>query len=235
MTRYKDSPTAPIALYEAAKASYKNSKLLGQDYNKTLKHINQLLTVYSDAPKRILAQAEFLRGDIASITGDFEEAKKRFKACSELVPRTDLHYAALGRLAECHYSEATISESPIEEYQQALTYFNEIINANTISNSLVELARYRAGKIYEFLKQPDKAIDEYFHIFFKYDYDLRNHKINDWYYFARSGFDLARLYMVKNEYTSAKTIYNRLAKANIPISEDALQRALEIDNQYLKK
>ncbi len=235
VNRYKDSPSAPLALYEAAKASYKNSKLLDQDYNKTLKHINQLLTVYSDATKRILAQAEFLRGDIASITGDFEEAKKRFRACSELVPRTDLHYAALGRLAECHYSEATTNESPIEEYQQALAYFNEIINANTVSNSLVELARYRAGKIYEFLKQPDKAIDEYFHIFFKYDYDLRNHKINDWYYFARSGFDLARLYMGKNEYTSAKTIYNRLAKANIPISEDALLRAQEIDSQYLKK
>ena len=235
VNRYKNSPSAPIALYEAAKASYKNSKLLGEDYNKTLKHINQLLTVYPDAPKRVLAQAEFLRGDIASITGDFEEAKKRFKACSDLVPRTDLHYAAIGRLAECHYSEATINDNPIEEYQQALVYFNEIINANTISNSLVELARYRAGKIYEFLKQPEKAIDEYFHIFFKYDYDLRNHKINDWYYFARSGFDLARLYLDKNEYTSAKTIYNRLAKADIPISEDALLRAQEIDNQYLKK
>ena len=63
---------------------------------------------------------------------------------------------------------------------------------------------------------------------------MKNHKIADWYYFARSGFDLARLYIDKGEYTSAKTIYTRLANANIPISEDAQLKVDELDEIYLK-
>ena len=157
-----------------------------------------------------------------------------FKACSELVLRTELYYAAIGRIGECHYSFATVKEDPTEDYQAALSYFNTIIEAKNVKHALVEMARYRAAKVYELLIQPEKAKEEYFNIFFKYDHDLKNRKIYHWYYFARAGFDLARLYYDEGEYTSAKTIYNRLAKSNIPISEDAKLRAEQIDKVFVE-
>ena len=232
--RYKDLDDAPVALYEAAKCAFNSRNEQDDDYKKALKYIEQLLLNYPNAPERVTAQAKFLRGDIASIVGDFEEAAKWFKACTQLVPRTDLYYAAIGRLGECYYSIATIKEEPTKDYQTALSYFDSIIEGNSVKNSLVEMARYRAGKIHELLNQSDKAKDEYFKIFFKYNHDL-NRRIFHWYYFARAGFDLARLYEEEGEYTSAKTIYNRLANSDIPVAEDAKARAQELDQLYLDK
>ena len=233
--RYQDLEIAPMALYEAAKCAYSLSKDQNEDYKKALGYIKELLSNYPEAPVRILAQAKFLRGDISSITGNFEDAAKWFKACSELVPRTDLYYSAMGRLGECYYSIATIKEDPNEDYQLALSYFNVIIEGNKGKHSLVEMARYRAGKIYELLNQPDKAKDEYFEIFFKYDRERNTRKIFHWYYFARAGFDLARLYEEQGEYTLAKRIYNRLAHSDIPVADDAKMRVQELDQIYLKK
>ena len=144
--RYPDLDDAPIALYEAAKCAFSSSNAQDGDYKKALKYIKELLSSYPEAPARVLAQAKFLRGDIASITGEFEEAAGWFKACTKLVPRTDLYYAAIGRLGECYYSIATIKEEATKDYQTALSYFNAIINGNNVKHSLVEMARYRAGK-----------------------------------------------------------------------------------------
>ena len=228
--RYHDLEDAPVALYEAAKCAYSVSKMENGDYGKALDYINELLSNYPEAPVRILAQAKFLRGDIASITGNFDDAAQWFKECAELVPRTDLYYAAMGRLGECYYSTATIKDDPSEDYQLALSYFNTIIEDKNSKYALVEMARYRAGKIYELLNQPDEAKDEYFEIFFK-----REHKrIFNWYYFARAGFDLARLYEEEGEYTLAKRIYRRLANSDIPVASDAKLKADELDKIYLK-
>ena len=233
--RYRDLDDAPVALYEAAKCAFSFSKIENSDNKKALKYIEELLSNYPNAPTRVLAQAKYLRGDIASINGDFEDAAKWFKACAKLVPRTDLYYAAMGRIGECYYSIATIKEEPKEDYETALSYFNAVIDGNNVKHSLVEMAQYRAGKIYELLNQPSKAKDEYFKIFFKYDHELKSRKIFHWYYFARAGFDLARLYEKQGEYTSAKTIYNRLATSNIPVAEDARVRAEELEHLYLEK
>ncbi len=233
--RYQDSPDAPVALYEAAKCAYQTSRIYDTDYNKALTYIVQLLSGYPDAPDRIIAQANFLRGDIDTINGNFREAIGWFKTCSELVPKTDLYYAAMGRLGECYYSLASVVDQPAEYYQNALSYFDIIMEAKEVKHAQVEMARYRAAKVYENLNQPEKARDQYHYIFFRRDYEERNKRIFDWYYYARAGIDLARMYVDKGDYTSARTIYNRLARSNIPISEDARTRADELDAIYLAK
>ncbi len=232
--RYKDSDDAPVALYEAAKCDYNLSKIHDKDYQKALTHIVQLLSGYPDAPQRIIAQAKFLRGDIISIKGDFEQAISWFEACAKMVPGTDLYNAAMGRLAECHYSIATVQENSIEEYRLALSYLNKIIEVKNINYRQLEMARYRAAKIYELINQPDNAIDEYFHIFYKRIEATRKNEIHNWYYFARAGFDLARLYIEKGEYSSAKRVYTRMENSDIPISEDAGLKARELSKIYLE-
>lgn len=230
---YPTSPDAPIALYEAARSAFSLSQANDQEYQKPLAYLAQLFDSYPDAPDSLIAEAQYLRGDIASVRGNFAEAIEWFQACAESVPRTELYYAAYGRLGECYYSLATVKEDPTADYQTALTYFHTIIDASNVKNSLVGMARYRAGKIYELLQQTDNAVEQYVHIFFEADQGFRNRKIADWYYFARSGFDLAKIYLVRNEYTSARSVYKRLADAGLPISEEAQLRAAEIDKQYL--
>ena len=64
---------------------------------------------------------------------------------------------------------------------------------------------------------------------------LKSRRIFHWYYFARAGFELARLYEEEGEYTSAKTIYNRLANSDTPVAEDAKARAQELDQALFGK
>ncbi len=162
----------------------------------------------------------------------FDQALKSYQDCITLVPKSDLSYAAIGRIGECYYSLAELKDSPSDYYQTALSYFNTVIADLDQNHAFVDMARYRVAKIYELLNQSDKAKDEYSFIFYKNDYQILNNRILDWYYFARSGFDLARFYTDSGDYSSARKVYKRLAEFNTPISDDARLRVEEIDKIY---
>ncbi len=233
---FPQSSDAPIALYEAAWNYFKQ-----RDYKEAIDAADMLLKRYPDAPARVRAQALFLRADIATLTGEFDLAAQLLTQAIELVPRTRLHYAALGRLGESHYNLGNAVEKPDEarpHYLKALASFAQIIDEleNTETSgrdSLVEKARYRKARVHEVLKQTTQARAEYNDIFWSYkNEEIEGNRIFDWYYFARAGFDLARLYIDEGQYSSAIAIYRRLAESNIPIADDARARARELARSY---
>jgi tetratricopeptide (TPR) repeat protein len=229
---FNDSPDAPEALYEAAKAAYIRSRSDNRDFDKSLTLLVQLETRYGDTAKaRIRAQASFLRGDIATVTGDFEEAARWFAAAKDLVPGQPGYYAALGRLGECWYSLASARGHEATLYQKALDCFNEIVAVESLSPSFRVMARYRAARVYEMLKKPEQARTKYAEIF--YDPVVRERVVTDWYYFARAGYDLARLLETNKDWEGAIRAYQRLADAGIPVSDDARRKATELQKLFV--
>lgn len=231
-----DSPNAPQALYETAKTAYRQALANHRDRDEGLKKAKELIATltlkYPDAPARIRAQAYFLRGDISSIFGDFSHAAEWFAKSASLVPKSELYYAALGRQGECNYAMVAHAENPQKAYHDALKLFQQVIKGINVPQRFVEMARYRAAKIYEKLDDIERARDNYYQIFYAYQVDRANFKLTDWYYFSRAGFDLARLYRNEKEYSAAIKIYQRLAKSGIPTAADAKRRAQELQQDY---
>lgn len=226
--RYKESSLAPFALYEAAKNAYQQARSGTGDFSKAQNYILQLFTHYGSAPARLRAQANFLRGDIATINGEFEQAAEWFQAAADGVPKTELYYASIGRMAECYYSLATETGRP-EFLDKALILLDRLINAG-VSTSIEQMARYRAARIYELQKLFDKAKNEYRSLFHSYGGDGSS----DWYYFARAGFDLARLYEQAADYAQAERVYAVLAKSDIPVADEARKKAATLRELHLK-
>jgi len=226
--RYKNSDLAPLALYEAAKNAYRQAQEKNSDFMKAQGYILLIFTHYASAPVRVRAQANFLRGDIATLNGEFEQAAEWFEEAAQAVPNTELYFASIGRMAECYYSIATESNRP-ELLNTALIHFNELIDAG-VSKSLAEMARYRAARIYELQQLFDKAKNEYRSLFHGYGGEIAS----DWYYPARAGFDLARLYMADAEYAQAERIYSSLVRLKLPVSDEAAKKAATLRQIHLE-
>jgi tetratricopeptide (TPR) repeat protein len=227
--RFKDSPKAPLALYEAAKNAYQQSHADNGDYSKSLNYVQQLFTHFPDASPQVLAQANFLRGDIGTLIGDFSQAAEWFEACAKAVPQTELYYAARGRLGECYYSMASEDNDNADRLREALAMFTEVIKGAP-NKSIEEKARYRAAKIYEILKMTAEAKEEYRNIFHRVD----DAAVQDWFYYARAGFDLARMNEEERNYSQAERIYRILASSKTPVAEDARKKAAQLRDSYLK-
>ena len=96
------------------------------------------------------------------------------------------------------------------------------------SKEMRDSARYRAAKVHEKLGENDQGIDIYVDIVYDYEIDAQSGAVRDWYYFARSGYDAARLLLLAGKDEEAARIYERLARSGIPTAEEARARAEEI-------
>ena len=76
------------------------------------------------------------------------------------------------------------------------------------------------------------AIKEYLGVVYQYDMDLKAGRVRDWYYFARAGYDAARLLVLADRFLEAARLYERLAAAKIPTAGEALAKAREIRNAH---
>ncbi|NOY81782.1 MAG: tetratricopeptide repeat protein [Kiritimatiellaeota bacterium] len=220
VTSHPKSPDAPTALYEAAKSAFHRGDLVRASLL-----VQQLARDYADAPEQVRAQAELLHGDILAEQGRFEAAIPHFEAVRKLIHGTALAGAALGRLGEMYYSLG--ADNPAY-YAKAADAFRELKESPTATPDQVEMAKYRLGKTYEKDGKPGAAITEYLDVVYQYRIDLREHRVRDWYYFARSGYDAARLLVLEKRFREAARLYERLAGAGIPTAADARERAREI-------
>ncbi|MFT5129189.1 MAG: tetratricopeptide (TPR) repeat protein [Rhodothermales bacterium] len=179
--------------------------------------------------RRRKSSPNFLRGDIGTEIGDFTQAAEWFEACAKAVPQTELYYAARGRLGECYYSMASEDNDNADRLREALAMFTEVIKGAP-NKSIEEKARYRAAKIYEILKMTAEAKEEYRNIFHR----VGDETVQDWFYYARAGFDLARMNEEERNYSQAERIYRILATSQTPVAEDARKKAAILRDSYLK-
>jgi hypothetical protein len=75
-----------------------------------------------------------------------------------------------------------------------------------------------------------EAKEEYRNIFHR----VEEGAVQDWFYYARAGFDLARMNEEERNYSQAERIYRILASSKTPIAEDARKKAAQLRDSYLK-
>lgn len=223
---YKESKDAPSALYEAAKNAYGYALAHDNDqatFDRALSYLERLKKDFPNASRRVQAQALFLHADVLSIRGQFPEAAAMFAAAAELVPASELHYAALGRQAECLYLNSSPKAEQRQQNQaQALQLLETVIAAPTGGDSLKVKARYRRAKILVEMQQTEAAKTELHDIFNTYRRQATM-RLN-WYYFSRAGFDLAQLYEQEKDYSGALRVLRIMAEADIPTAGDAREK-----------
>jgi hypothetical protein len=75
------------------------------------------------------------------------------------------------------------------------------------------------------------AIDTYLAIVFEYEGQVSQGKLRDWFYFARSGYDAARLLELQggpSNIRRAIRVYLRLSESNIPTADEARRKAEDL-------
>ena len=226
VTTHPTSPDAATAQYEAAKSAYDR-----RDLDLASRLLKQLLNpgYPSPPPPRIQTLAGILHGDILAEQGKFTEAVPLFTQARAAAKDKERGYAALGRLGDMHYS---LGSEDKDELPKALECYRGITDAPDAPPELAEMARYRMGKTYEKLGEPDAAIIQYLKIVYQFTAQRIEGKVRDWYYFARSGHDAAKLFLLQEQYEEAARLYGRLAAANIPTAAEAAAKAREIRESH---
>lgn len=220
-TRFPASPLAPVALLEAAESAF-----LRDDQERAAALMGQIQRDYAAAlPPPQLAAVEFLQGDMVAARGAYAEALTHFDRAAQLIPNTPLGLAAAGRAGDMHYS---LGDGDPAQLDQARIRFAEVVASDKASATEREKARYRLAKTLEKMNRTDEALKEYLEIVYQYPVELTAGRVRDWFYFARAGYDAARLLLIQERYLEAARVYERLARTGIPTAAEASAKAREV-------
>ncbi|NLF18711.1 MAG: tetratricopeptide repeat protein [Lentisphaerae bacterium] len=227
-SKHPQSALAPVALYEAARCSYRLEQL-----DSALVLLDQILAMDNPKPKAdVLARAEFLYGDTLARQDQYEKALEHFARARDLAGETRLGIAAQGRRGEMLYALAGVDKARLDE---AIQCFTALTEARSTPADLWEIATYRLAKCHEQAGDYSRAIKSYLDIFYQYEQDRRQNRRRDYLYLARSVYDAARLLEIsgrKNDLSTAATLYEYYADLELPTAEDARRRARQIRERH---
>ena len=221
---HPNSPLASVALYEAAHCAYQL-----QRFATAQELLASLRAMASPRPSDItLAKADLLDGDILSRDGKYAEAIQRFAHARELSGNSPLGLAALGRQGEMYYSLAATDQANLED---AVSCFQAILDLAEAPADVRELAEYRIAKCYEMQGKREDAIFHYMRIALDFSQKASKGRVRDWFYFARSGYDAARLLELgggERNIMRALRVYRLIAESKIPTAAEALKKYEEL-------
>lgn len=227
-TKHPQSALAPVALYEAARCSYRLDQLDSTDLL-----LDQILAMDNPKPKAdVLARAELLYGDSLARQDQYEKAMAHFSKAREIAGETRLGIAAQGRRGEMLYALASVDKARLEE---AIQCFSGITDNRATPADLWEIAMYRLAKCYELAGDNTRAVKSYLEIFYQYEQDRKQNRRRDYLYLARGVYDAAHLLEIsgrKTDLSTAATLYEYLADLELPTAEDARRRAQQIRERH---
>lgn len=224
VTTHPTSADAPTALYEAARSAYDR-----RDLSRASLLVQQLVRDYPSPLPRVQTLAAILHGDILAEQGKYAEAIPLFTKARATAKDKEHAYSAFGRLGDMHYS---LGSEDKDQLATALECYRTIADAPDAPPDVAEMARYRMGKTYEKLGQPEAAITQYLRVVYDFKGETSPRKVRDWYYFARSGYDAAKLFLLQERYDEAARLYERLEDARIPTAAEAGAKAREIRESH---
>jgi tetratricopeptide (TPR) repeat protein len=212
--QHGNAPEAPLALYQAARNAYERGR-----FTDTEGHVVRLFSEFPDAPGRIRALAALLLGDVLAAGGEYAAAAPYFRSAAAAADsEAGVAAASWGRLGDMYYSMA---QGDPEQLDEAISCYERVLGDPLAPRDLREMARYRLAKALEKRDRIERAIQEYGELVWGYAEDRGSAGIEDWYYFARSVYDVTNLLVLERRFHEAVRAYERLARADTPFSEDA--------------
>ena len=216
---HPDLPQAQNGLLQAASCALKSGET---ERAETL--INQLLEIPEDKrDPQAHAQAAFLSGNILAEKSAFEEAAKAYEMAAKNAAGTPMEIISKGRAADMLFTLGTP-----ENLEQAAQAYRQLLASDGLKPKLQENLKFRLARTLEQMDDDDTALDLYLEVVFDYDIDAKAGRIRDWYYFARSADQAARILTEKGQMDAAARVYERIEKSGVPYAEEAARRAGEI-------
>jgi len=224
-----------------SKALYDRAYILNLEGEtaEALKFLTKLENDYSSYP--ILPKCLYLKGDILSSQGNYLDAISYYLKATQVTDNSALNCAAWGRVGDCYFAMINYVKDDKEKQDvllQAVSYYNKIINEETLSPLFRIQTLYKLGKCYELMNKKEKAITMYHEAVYGtvLDTEQGENPSSEW--FAKSGIALARLLHEKNTPIAAEaaiSVYKTLIRYNIQPVQDFKLRIKEINDNYKLK
>jgi len=121
-----------------------------------------------DLPEsKLVGEAYFMLGDIASDAGDYENAVNDYKQCQKQHPVPPLSWAVAGRLADCNYSLYTRNGED-KNITQSIDEYADLLKTKELPIAIREQTLFKLGKCYEARKESNPALELYMEIIYNY-------------------------------------------------------------------
>lgn len=204
--------------------------------NKTILALQTSIELEKKYPNSELTEKNYyLRGDMYSSENNYQEAISAYTKVIEQNSDHDLTIAATGCVGDCYFAKINYSANKNDTINQAIEYYNKVLNYKTISKLIKIQTLYKLGKCYELLDNKNKAIATLHEAVYGFLMDYQDNKIAEKKWFTKSAISLAQLLQSKKNPTAAKgalKIYELLIQHNIEPTADFQAKIKEIINQY---
>lgn len=223
VNKSRDEKIMPFALYEASNASF-----MLKENDRAVGYVNQLIDVLqnekysnSSSGQRLLEKAFYLKGDILSTDGNYDEAVSSYGKSFELASNVDHKGAAGVRCGEMFLLKGmkfkgTLQEAKMTDecFDKARSCFDEVIKTHdAVSHPIGLRAKYYRALSFKAQEKPDDAISAYKDFYISYANLKRKIETPDDFFFANAIFDLAELLENKGDRDSlceARDFYAKL-------------------------
>jgi tetratricopeptide (TPR) repeat protein len=212
---------AARALYWTGRAEAEQS-----NYVKAIERYSEVAKSYPDS--EILPQTRFAQGDALTELGEFARAILAFEEILKNYPESHLVSAAWGRKGDCQYSLAT--DNPAR-YDEAMNSYLAVLNRPSSSPVLKMQAEYKIGRCLEKTGSVDKAFSRYMNVVYTLVNDRVERTPASVLWFTRAAFGAAVLKEKEDVWVEAVKIYERVIKAGVPASDEALKRIERIKTE----
>lgn len=217
---------------------YRKAFILSQteENSKALEYINIIETKYPQS--EILSLALYLKGDILSADGKYNEAIQAYQSAFDKSNNAETSLASLGRIGDCYFAELNYSQDKTNLINAAISSYKKALESNYISIFVKTQTLYKIGKCYEVLGDKEKAIESYHEAFYSNILEMESGKNPSKIWFVKSAIALTRLLQDENTpdgAIAAIDVLEELVKFDIAPVSDFEQRIDEIKNLYKLK
>lgn len=179
-------------------------------------YLNDLLKM-EGVDGELLAEALLLQGDVLSRLGHFAAAIVAFDEVIARFPQTRQAAEARGRKGDCQY---TLAENDPARFEEALLSYRTLAGETEAADDLRLQAMYKVARTMERQGLAAAALDHYLEAVYAF-LQLADATPEAAAWFTRAAYAAAAAKEAAGDWKGAAGIYERVAGAGVPASEDA--------------
>lgn len=223
---YKDNPSSQDALLRAGLSAYDR-----RQYVRAIEIFNKLAKDYSASKK--LPEARFAQANALCELGRFADAILIYEEIINKYPDSDYMVSSWGRKGDCCF---TLGMDNPKRYEESIKAYQVVIDSQKADADMLLQAAYKIGRSIEKAGKEQDALEQYYDkvmIPFLQDKEKGTiHSESSKLWFSRAANDAVNILEKKKDWKRAVSLLERIAKADVPASKEAGERAKKIRSDY---